>query len=163
MKKTLIVLSCGLLLLLASCNGQRMEKETATISSEQTSVKKVPYIEAEHYFFRNGAQMPENPKINTREEFESLFGMAAVMGTNGRPTPIDFDKQCVIAVVLPVTNKDVELDDERLTDDGQSLTFEYHASYDEDVLSFEMQPILLIVVDRKFERENVVLKEVFED
>ena len=149
MKRTPFFVFCGLLLLLTSCH--------------EPMAKKVPYIEAEHYFFRNDAQTPDNPKINTREEFESLFGMAAVMGKNGRPTPIDFDKQFVIAVVLPVTNKDVELDDERLTDDGQALTFEYSVDYDEDVLSFEMRPILLIVVDRKYEREMVVLKEVLDD
>lgn len=165
MKKTLFFLYCGLILLLARCDGQKTQQETSTPSAaaEQSFAKKVPYKEAENYYFRHDAQIPDNPKINTREEFESLFGMAAVMGKNGEPTSIDFDKQFVIAVVLPVTNKDVELNDERLIDDGHSLIFEYSVDYDEDVLSFEMQPFLLIVVDRKYERDNVVLKEVLDD
>jgi len=156
---------CGLLVLLASCNGkQAKNNEVASIPSsgavEQKSVKSIPYIEADNYFFRNDATIPSNPKINTKEEFDALFGMARVMGDDGIPTPIDFNRQFVIAVVHPVTKGDVELDDERLLDDGQTLTFEYSVDQEDIERSFEIQPILLVIVDRKYERKNVVLKEV---
>lgn len=127
--------------------------------------KEVPYTELERYFFRNDATIPTNPKIDTREQFDSLFGMAAVMGANGRPTEVDFTKQFVIAVVLPVTNQATELDGERLLWfkdllGGTNLDFQYSIDRDEDTLSYSMQPILLIAVDRQYDAEKVYLSEV---
>ena len=92
--------------------------------------EEVPYTKLERYFFKNNAEIPTNPKIDTREQFDSLFGMATVMGPNGRPTEVDFAKQFVIAVVLPVTNQETEIDGERLMSwndllGGLNLEFQY--------------------------------------
>jgi len=127
--------------------------------------EEVPYITLEHYFFRNDAQIPTNPKIDTREQFDSLFGMAAVMGQGGLPTAVDFTKQFVIAVVLPVTNQETEIDDERLLYykdllGGTNLDFYYSIDRDEDTLSYSMQPILLIAVDRQYDVDKVYLNEM---
>ena len=130
--------------------------------------EEVPYTKLERYFFKNNAEIPTNPKIDTREQFDSLFGMAAVMGPNGRPTEIDFTKQFVIAVVHPVTNQATELDDKRLLYykdllGGTNLDFCYSIDQDEDTLSFSMQPILLIAVDRQYDAEKVYIREVNDD
>lgn len=161
MKKTMIVAACGMMLLLASCGGKqaKIENTNTTPVEERQLLKKIPYTIAEHYFFRNDAQVPTNPKINTREAFDSLFGMAAVMGDNGAPTSIDFEKQFVIAVVLPVTNQTVDLSDKVLIDDGKTLTFEYTAQRHEETNSYESRPIMLVVVDRQYERDQVTLSE----
>ncbi|MCR4965625.1 MAG: hypothetical protein K6A41_08225 [Bacteroidales bacterium] len=165
MKRVLFMAVCGLSLVLSSCGSQQAKNtENASVSTpgaeKQQTVKSIPYVEADNYFFRNDATIPSNPKINTKEEFDALFGMARVMGDDGIPTPIDFNRQFVIAVVHPVTKGGVELDDERLLDDGQTLTFEYSVDQEDIERSFEIQPILLVIVDRKYERKNVVLKEV---
>lgn len=128
--------------------------------------EEVPYTKLERYFFKNNVDIPTNPKIDTREQFDSLFGMATVMG--GRPTPVDFDKQFVIAVVSPVTNHATELDDERLVYwkdllGGTNIEFHYSIDQDEDTLSYSMQPILLIAVDRQYDAEKVYLSEVLND
>lgn len=120
----------------------------------------IPYIEADNYFVRNDAALPVPSKIASQEEFDRYFGMAATMGEGGRPTVIDFTKQFVLAVVLPATNADIEPDDERLVDDGETLTFEYSVDRDNELNSYTQTPLLLIIVDRQYERENVVLKEV---
>ena len=130
--------------------------------------EEVPYTKLERYFFKNNAEIPTNPKIDTREQFDSLFGMATVMGPNGRPTEVDFTKQFVIAVVLPVTNQATELDDERLVYwkdllNSTNLEFHYSIDRDEDTLSWSMQPILLIAVDRQYDAEKVYIREVNDD
>ena len=130
--------------------------------------KEVPYTKLERYFFRNDAEIPTNPKIDTREQFDNLFGMAAVMGPNGRPTEVDFTKQFVIAVVLPITNQAVEIEAERLLYykdllGGTNLDFQYSIDRDEEERSFSIQPLLLIAVDRQYEAENVYLSEVVDD
>lgn len=128
----------------------------------------VPYTELKNYFFRNDAEIPANPKIETREKFDSLFGMATVMGTEGLPTDVDFERQFVIAVVLSVTNQQTELDGERLFAwkdllGYSNLEFDYSVIRDSDTLSYTMQPVLLIAVDRRYDAENIYLHEVTDE
>lgn len=128
----------------------------------------VPYAELKNYFFRNDAQMPSNPKIDTQEQFDSLFGMAPLMGPEGRPTPVDFERQFVISVVSPVTNRQTELYAEHLYAykdllGGSHLDFQYSANRAADTLSYTMQPILLIAVDRQHDAEYVSLSEVVDE
>ncbi len=120
----------------------------------------IPYMEADNYFVRNDATLPLPAKFDSQEAFDSCFGMATTMGDDGRPTTIDFATQFVIAVALPATDKDIELDDERLTDDGSTLTLEYSVERDNERNSYTQTPLLLIVVDRQYDRPNVTLKEV---
>ena len=128
----------------------------------------VPYTELKNYFFRNDAEIPTNPKIDNQEQFDSFFGMATVMGAEGRPTDVDFERQFVIAVVLPVTNQQTELDGERLyawTDllGYSNLQFDYSVDRNSDTLSYTMQPVLLIAVDRQYDAKNIYLREVVDD
>ena len=80
----------------------------------------LPYKEAEHYFLRNDVNGRNVPtKMTTQTEFDRYFGMAAVMG--GQPTAIDFDRQFVIAIVLPETNHSTTIRPGTLTDEGGAL------------------------------------------
>jgi len=119
--------------------------------------KEIPYKEAHNYFVRNNVTEAVPAKIASLEEFERYFGMAAFMGKNGQPTPIDFEKQFAIAVVLPETNHSTELQAESLTDDGQKLIFTYSADVAEKENTWTQVPVLLIFVDRQYERDNVKL------
>ena len=136
--------------LVAACDAKSLERE-------------VPYTELKRYFFRNDAEMPTSPKIETRERFDSLFGVASVLG--GLPTEIDFARQLVIAVVLPATNKDTKIEGKSLLYRKDlfgkpELTFEYEVQRDDEPLSFTMQPILLIGVDRKYKADTVLVREI---
>lgn len=114
----------------------------------------VPYTELDHYYFKNGLDIPGNPKLDTEEAFASLFGMAPIMGESGKPTPIDFSKEFVIAVVCPVTEYHTELDPESLRMENGELVFTYTEAVGEKQ-SWSMQPILLVKVSRKYETETV--------
>ena len=114
----------------------------------------VPYSELDHYFFKNGQDIPDNPKIDTEEAFATLFGMATVMGESGKPTPVDFDKEFVIAVVNPVTEYETELEPESLRMENGELVFTYDETVGERQ-SWTMRPILLVKVSREYETETV--------
>ena len=136
MKRFLLFLAG--ILALVSCMGQ----------------KDVPFTELDHYFFKNGQAVPDHPKIDTKEAFTSLFGMAPIMGENGKPTSVDFSKEFVIAVVNPVTEFHTELKSESLRVENGELVFTYNETVGEKQ-SWSMQPILLVKVSRKFETETV--------
>lgn len=120
--------------------------------------KEIPFVKAHNYFVRNDAIEPIPAKIVSLDEFEQYFGMAAFMGKNGQPTPIDFEKQFAIAAVLPETNHSTELHAESLTDDGKKLIFSYHVDVAPKENTWIQVPMLLIFVDRQYERDSVELK-----
>lgn len=141
MKRILIILLAAML---AAC-GQK---------------KDVPFEVAHNYFVRNDVTEPIPAKIASQDEFERYFGMAAFMGKKGQPTPIDFETQFVIAVVLPETSHNTELRAESLSDDGQKLTFTYHVDVADKENTWTQVPVLLIVVDRQYERDIVELNNI---
>lgn len=131
-----------------------------TMNNKQKDADDIRYTVADHYFFNNNAFIPENPVVTTQEVFDSLYGAAAVMGKNGEPTAIDFDKQFVIGVVLPLTNDYTEITPVRLSRRDSILTLSYRVSIGERNLSWTMRPMTLIIVDRKYLSPSCVLKRL---
>ncbi|MBO7510071.1 MAG: hypothetical protein J6T35_02710 [Bacteroidales bacterium] len=116
----------------------------------------VPYTQMQHYFFKNGAVIPEEAKISDAARFERLFGAAAVMGENGLPTSVDFAKEFVIAVVCPATDLTTELQAESLRQENGTLVFTYRKTVG-GRQTWSMQPVLLIKVDKQYETLTVKL------
>ncbi len=109
------------------------------------------YETAHNYFVKNTVK-PEDPvngKIDSREKFEAVFGAAATMGKEGRPTPIDFDKQYVIVVIGNETDTATELKPLDLKKDSKNndITFTYQRTKGEKQ-SFTIRPSLIIIVDK---------------
>ena len=145
-----IMMTAGIVYLLSvvfACN---------TTRKSTSSVTKVPYTVAQNYFFINDEPLPTNPKITTLKEFGRMFGMAAHMGKDGMPTQVDFKRQFVIAVVYPITNRNTALTPVSLSADGDTLTFIYQERVGKEMLS-SMQPMLVIVVNKKYEKAHVKL------
>lgn len=124
------------------------------------SSKQISYTVADHYFVNNNAPEQTSLKYTSQQQFDQTFGMAAVMGRNGLPTKIDFQRQFVIAKVLPITNVDTEMRPLALTEtaDGQ-LEFSYEVISGQE-MSSSMQPCLLLIVDRKYVSKDIVEKRV---
>lgn len=121
--------------------------------SEET----VPFTVARNYFLNNNAPKPVPAKVNDKATFERLFGMATFMGRGGQPTPIDFQKEFVIAVALPESDRAVDLKPLSLKKVDGRLVFTYRQKTGEERRSFTIQPLLLIVVDKQREMSDVVL------
>ena len=122
----------------------------------KTDVENVPFEVAKNYFFKNNQEIPTSPKITTAEAFNQLFGMAAFMGKNGMPTPIDFDKQFVLAIVLPVTNVATEIIPQKVEVKGNQLFYSYEVKTGKQQ-SFSIQPVSIIILDKQFENHEILL------
>lgn len=155
---TLSLLLMGLMLT-ASCAHQVDKQQRLPSTSSTTVMKrtKVDYVEANHYFVRNDMKSLPPTTITTQQQFDSCFGMAAVMGKDGLPTSINFAHQFVIAVALPETDVQTVLTPVSLEQtNARELTFTYRLKRGQKQ-TYTMQPLLLIIVDKKYEG-NVVLK-----
>jgi len=130
---------------------------TLAACSHNVQSESIPFEVAHNYFVRNDvSSVPV--KINSQEAFERCFGMAAFMGRNGQPTPIDFSRQFVIAIVLPETAHSTEIAAERLTQEGDDLVLTYQVSVAEKENTWTQVPQLLLIVNRDYERDSVILK-----
>lgn len=122
------------------------------------STEEVPFTEAQNYFVRNDAPMPVPTVITAEEEFDGYFGMAAFMGKDGKPTPIDFTTQMVLPIVLPVTDIETEIKPVKVELKGDSLIYTYSVQIGEPI-SFSIQPLSLIILDKQYESKTIVLKQ----
>ena len=126
-----------------------------------TGNRAVNYSEARNYFFRNDAKQPADLLIiRSQAELEQYFGEAAFMGKGGEPTKIDFSKHFVVAKVLPVTNHSTHISLRRIERSGDKhLTLVWHIAVNDTSLAYSMQPMKLVVLDKKYERYQL-LEEV---
>lgn len=116
---------------------------------------KVGYTELHNYFHNNDAPIPASPLITTQKEFDAQFGMAAFMGKDGQPTPVNFRRQAVLAIVLPVTDEQTTIDSVSVTATGEdtlTLAYSVHRGYR---MGYSTQPIRLIAVDKKYRKYAV--------
>lgn len=116
--------------------------------------KPIPYTEAKHYFVKNTYinNQIEELKITNSEEFYRIFGMATVMGKDGMPTPIDFSKQYVLAVIDLPTEFSITLKLNTLKQENDSIIVDYQLEEGEKQ-SYTSQSSLVILVNQEFKGE----------
>jgi hypothetical protein len=108
MTRQIVVLATVTSLLITACQIKPKTASGSNITSvagetrSETKITAIAFKVAKNYFAID--KKLDNPKIETAEKFNEFFGMAALMGEEGRPTEIDFTKQFVIAVLKPVTH-----------------------------------------------------------
>lgn len=119
---------------------------SAVLAAPRTEV---PYTVATSYFVRNDYQGPTLAplKIESREAFDQVFGTAVVMGSQA--TPIDFDKQYVIAIVGPVVSSQMQLSATALQQTADQLLLSLKVEPGQ-ALSYSIQPALILLVDKQY-------------
>ena len=151
MKKILLAFTMSLVM--AACTN----KPVTTVENIEES-SEVAFEIAKNYFFKNDQQIPSSPKITTEEEFNKLFGMATVMGKDGKPTAIDFTKQFALAIVLPVTDTATEITPVKVEAKSDSLFYTYEVKTGEKQ-TYSIQPVSIIILDKQYEDNEIVLNE----
>ena len=96
--------------------------------------------------------------INNRQDFERVFGTAAVMGRNGQPTGVDFNRQFVVAVILPETDYQTQIQTVMLNRVGNRLYYSYMVDRGHRT-SYRVRPFTAVVVDRN-EPNSVIFQQV---
>ena len=121
---------------------------------------RIPYTLAKGYFLRNDVEADEFPsKITSQEQLSEFFGMATVMGEEGKPTEIDFNKSFVVPVVYPVTDLETSIVISRFWHiEPDVLMLVAGAIRGKEPRSFTIRPIELVVVDRDYLNYTIDLR-----
>lgn len=125
--------------------------------STTSKMERVEYTIAHGYFVRNDAPVHAPLRYDNKEDFESVFGYAAVMGKDGRPTTIDFARQSVIAIIGGETNRPTEYIPMSLTLQADTLHLTYKSKKGAST-TYTMTPLLLLVVDKAKASSNIKLE-----
>lgn len=155
MKRTILTIALISCLAVVSCNTKSEKKTTETVAPADVATD-VPYTEAKNYFVKNTFKEGQlsNPKISSQQQFDAVFGMARTMGENGKPTPIDFTRQYVIAIVIPVTNIATTLSVNTLKQKDNAIILNYDVEEGKKQ-SYSTQPALLLIVDSTYQGEVI--------
>ena len=117
----------------------------------------IPFQIAKRYFVNNTVENGEffYPAITSGEEFEKLFGMATVMGKDGTPTPVDFSRQFVIAVVNPETHSLVDFEVKSLLKKDGVITLNYRKTGTDSNKGATFRSCLILIVDKTYQGKVV--------
>ena len=132
-KKLLVAGLC--MLIITSCNNNGKDYTTENKQAEDTSATRemkatdIPFTVAKNYFVKNTVKQGglENPKIETKENFDSVLGAARTMNKDGRATEI-----------APVS---LQKDDKNRVELNYRLT-------KGNKQSFKIRPVLIVIVDK---------------
>lgn len=130
-------------------------------NNSTTDAHAIPYKVAKGYFVRNDVDRLTDNKITTRESLDASFGMATMMGVDGRPDDIDFDKEYVIAVDVPTTDYSTEIVPVSLTRNASKdadIVFTYKVIRG-DKQSYSIHPLLMLVVEKQYDGKVVCRSE----
>lgn len=130
-------------------------------NSSTTDAQTIPYKVAKGYFVRNDVDRLTDNKITTKESLDATFGMATVMGVDGRPDDIDFGKEYVIAVDVPTTDYSTEIVPVSLTRNASKdadIVFTYKVIRG-DKQSYSIHPLLMLIVDKQYDGKVVCRSE----
>ncbi|MDO4160143.1 MAG: hypothetical protein Q4D41_06780 [Prevotellaceae bacterium] len=158
MKKYYLIIAAMVLFTLTACHTKSTVAD-GNVSSVNNGSEEIPYKVAEGYFLRNDIKQTVIKKIDNREEFDSLFGMATVMGENGKPTPIDFSREYVIAVSMPETYHEAMLYTTGLArNDKDMIVFSYKYTIGEK-RSYSITPCIIVVVSNEYSGKVIFNEE----
>ena len=119
----------------------------------------VAYVEAHGYFVRNDVTDIVPSYYTSQAEFDSVFGCAAMMGKDGMPTKIDFNKSNVIAVVGKETSRPTEYSPVSLKLRNDTIYLRYSIKKDIST-SYIMVPSMLLIIDKPTKVPVIKLEEI---
>lgn len=119
------------------------------VSNIQKNGTTVAYTELRNYFVNNTHKTTKTERllITSQAQFDEIFGAAAVMGANGRPTNVNFKKQFVMAVLHPETNKAVQMYPVSVLEYNGAVLFNYKVVTGA-TQSYTSAPYTAVVLDR---------------
>lgn len=115
----------------------------------------IPFTLATNYFVQN--TYPESAlhvlKIETEEEFTKVFGAAATMGENGKPTTIDFSIQYIAAVIDETSTIASEIEVISISKAENSLILHVANTLKSEAKeqSFSSRPVKILILEKRFQ------------
>lgn len=107
------------------------------------------YTELLNYYVKSGVVSKKIQRVvfDNETHFQQYFGEAAVMGRNGQPTPVNFKTQYVVAIILPVTDKDTQVIPAEISQVENTVIVNYRVKKGKK-LGYNTIPFTAVAIDK---------------
>lgn len=132
-----------------------------TIAQDKNS-QTLPFEKMSNYFVLHSIPSGKTKlmKITNQKEFDAYFGMAATMGEEGKPSPINFDTHFVLAIVYSYTNQLIDIIPVQLNQTAKKKAqFQYQLKSNGSQSAIS-RPITMIKVNKQFVKFKFELQQV---
>jgi len=149
MKKTLILFLSMTTLILLCC-----QCAPSQLRQARKGATEAPYQVLENYYVHNNVDCSKLQRliIDNEQDFNGYFGPAAIMG--GLPTDINWQKQYVIAVLLPQTNRPTMVTPLEVKQSPGNIIFEYRVNRGNKT-SYKLVPFAAIALNRSADPQQL--------
>ena len=148
--KNVLVLSIVLFFLSCSHNNKQSTGNYTNEDKIIDSSKKLKYEIGSNYFVKNNfnSSLIDKSYIDSRDVFDSIFGVARTMSAQSIPTEIDFETEIVIPIILDQTNIGSTITIDSVSLSGHQLNVNYTVT-EVELISYVIQPSELIIIKKK--------------
>lgn len=125
-----------------------LDAKAIEIKQDLPQLGKIEYQIINKYFVKNTVKKGQKRKIENQKEFDALFGTAATMGKDGKPSAIDFKRQNVVAIIGNTTNYNTSYE---ITGVAMGLMGTVVVSYKTNKgakMTYSIRPFTAIIIDK---------------
>jgi len=139
---------CALVMLCCQCTTSKQLRQA------QKGAKAVPYEVLQNYYVRNDVDCSKMQRLilDSEQDFNAYFGPAAIMG--GMPTDINWNKQYVIAILLPETNKPTMVTPMQVKQSPGNVIFKYQVNRGRKT-SYTLVPFAAVALNRSSDPQQL--------
>jgi ecotin len=114
----------------------------------QPQLGKIEYQNIKNHFVKNTVKKGQKRKIENQKEFDALFGTAAIMGAEGKPSPIDFKRQNVIAIIGKTSNYNTSYEITGVAMGAMGAVVVSYKTIKGTKMSYSIRPFTAVTIDK---------------
>jgi hypothetical protein len=133
-----------------SCATTPSENQTET----KAKVDTIAFTPVKNYFVNNTLDSSGLFVVNSNENRLALFGMATVMGPNGKPTEYNAETQTLLAYILPETDTATDIIPLRVERiDSNTLQFCCRITRGDSAMSYRIRPFSAVIIEKQAQQQ----------
>lgn len=136
-----------------------LEAKAYEVKQDLPQLGRIEYQIINNYFVKNTVKKGQKRKIENQKEFDALFGAAATMGKDGKPSAIDFKKQNVIAIIGNTTNYNTSYEITGVAMGSMGTVVVSYKTNKGAKMTYSIRPFTAIIIDKSL-TEKIIFNEI---
>ena len=136
-----------------------LDAKAIDLKQDLPQLGRIEYQIINNYFVKNTVKKGQKRKIENQKEFDALFGAAATMGKDGKPTAIDFKKQNVIAIIGNTTNYNTSYEITGVAMGAMGTVVVSYKTNKGAKMTYSIRPFTAVTIDKNL-TGKIIFKEI---
>lgn len=136
-----------------------LDAKAIELKQDLPQLGRIEYQIINNYFVKNTVKKGQKRKIENQKEFDALFGAAATMGKDGKPTAIDFKKQNVIAIIGNTTNYNTSYEITGVAMGAMGTVVVSYKTNKGAKMTYSIRPFTAVTIDKNL-TGKIIFKEI---